>query len=176
MDTLLLYALAEHNGQRFRSSQERLAFLADFLKRRTTLLPSTTVTRLDLLWEFRRLGWVRWEDALTLRVCVPIPYQEIVTAVETRIQETGKTPEELRRDGTLLPLLVGLYSEVGLRNMFRILARPWDPTLDWEDWGNWVWQQGWVQRSPCLTPEGGGPLYQIRPPAKNLAADADKAV
>lgn len=176
MDTQLLYALAEHNGQRLHSSEERLAFLADFLEKHKTLLPSTVVTRLDVLWEFRRFGWVRWEDAATtLRVSAPVPYERMAAVVEARIEETGKMPEELRRENTLLPLLVGFYSEVGLHNMFRILARPWDPTMDWEDWGNWVWAQGWVQRSPCLTPEGGGPLYQIRPPAENLPADADKA-
>lgn len=174
MDTTLLYALAEHNGQRFRSSQERLTFLADFLKRHKTLLSSMVVTRLDLLWEFRRLGWVQWEDATTLRVCAPVPYEGMAAVVAARIKETGKTPAELRRDGTLLPLLVGLYSEVGMRSMFKLLAQPWDPNTDWEDWGKWVWQMGWAQHSPYLTAEGGGPLYQIRPPAENLAVDADK--
>lgn len=174
MDTQLLYALAEHNGRRLHTSQERLAFLADFLKRHQNLLPSAVVTRLDLLWEFRRLDWVRWEDVSTLRVCAPIPHEGMAAVVEARIKETGKTPEELCRDTMLLPLLVGLYSEVGMRSMFKLLARPWNPHMDWEDWGNWVAEKGWIQRSPYRGLEGGY-LYWIRPPAENLAADADKA-
>jgi hypothetical protein len=174
MDTQLLYALAEHNGRRLRSPEEQNTFLIELLARCRAIIPETVRTPHELLRELRRLGWVCFEDLLTLRICAPLPYEGMVQTVEARIKETGKTPAELRRDGTLLPLLVGLYSAVGMHNMLKLLAQPWDPNMDWEDWGKWVWQMGWAQHSPYLTAEGGGPLYQIRPPAENLAVDADK--
>ncbi|MBP9747314.1 hypothetical protein KBD13_00015 [Patescibacteria group bacterium] len=173
MDTQLLYALAEHNGRRLRSPEEQNTFLIELLARCRAIIPETVRTPHELLRELRRLGWVCFEDLLTLRICAPLPYEGMVQTVEARIKETGKTPEELCRDTMLLPLLVGLYSEVGMRSMFKLLARPWNPHMDWEDWGNWVAEKGWIQRSPYRGLEGGY-LYWIRPPAENLAADADK--
>ncbi len=171
MDATLLLALAEHNGRRFYWPAQDPLF-KEFLARHRAAIPTTIITHEDLITELKRIGWVCQENATTLRITAPLEHNAIAT-VETRLKSAGVTSETPL--DTSLPLLQGLYSEGGLLRAFKALAvATYSLGRTGEDLQEYAAQENWIRRSPYRRTDGL-PLYWIRPPAENLAADADKA-
>lgn len=171
MDTQLLYALAEHNGRRF-YWPARDPFFEEFLARHRATIPTIIIAHEDLIAELKRIGWVRQENATTLRITAPLEHNDLA-AVEIRLKSaclTAETPLD-----TSLPLLQGLYSEGRLLRAFQLLAQyTYSLGRTGEGLQQYAAQRNWIRQSPYRRTDSL-PLYWIRPPAENLAADADKA-